>query len=244
MYFKEALRQKHTVGCFWLSLGSVPLAEFAVKAGAEAIVFDAQHGLWERNDLENAIGLIKDHLIALVRVADCDRFHISQALDAGAEGVIVPLIETAEQAALAVEWSKYPPKGTRSAGGVRPLGDFTAYKAHADQTTVTALMIETGKGLENVTEIVKTPELDMIFIGTGDLSLSLGIELGDPDLEKTIQKIKKTCDDTDVSCGIFTATMAQARKRREQGFRLVVLSDDISANRNNYKNKLNEFKDE
>lgn len=241
MYFKEALRQKQTVGCFWLSLGSVPLAEFAADAGVSAVVFDAQHGLWERNNLESAIGLIKDHLIPLVRVADCSRFHISSALDAGAEGVIVPLIETAEQAAQAVAWSRYPPNGTRSAGGLRPLRDFAAYRLHADQTTVTALMIETRRGLENVAEIVKTPELDMIFIGTSDLSLSLGMKMNDPDLEKAIQKIKDACDGTHISCGIFTTSVDQARKRREQGYCLVVLGDDISANRAIYHDRSSKF---
>lgn len=244
MYFKEALRQKQTVGCFWLSLGSVPLAEFAVNAGAEAVVFDAQHGLWLRDSLESAIGLIKDHLIALVRVADCNRFYISQALDAGAEGVIVPLIETVEQAAMAVAWSRYPPHGTRSGGGVRPLRDFATYRQHADQTTVTALMIETRKGLENVAEIVKTPGLDMIFIGTGDLSLSLGLKKDDPDLEKAVQKIKAACDGANIGCGIFTTSVDQAIKRREQDYCLVVVGDDLSANRAVYRDKLKEFKAE
>ncbi len=244
MYFKDALRQKQTVGCFWLTLGSVPLAEFVKDAAAEAIVFDAQHGLWERNNLESAIGLSKDHLMAMVRVADCDRFHISQALDAGAETVIVPLIETAEQAASAVEWSQYPPSGSRSAGGVRPLGDFATYMEHANQTTVTALMIETRKGFENVAEIVKTPGADMIFIGTGDLSLSLGLTMGSPDLEKAVQTIKVACDDANISCGIFTSNVDQAKERRDQGYSLVVLGDDISANRSFIQNKLSNFKTE
>ncbi|PCI47779.1 MAG: hypothetical protein COB49_06740 [Alphaproteobacteria bacterium] len=244
MYFKEALSRKHTVGCFWLSLGSVALAEFAVDGGAEAVVFDAQHGLWQCDNLESAIGQVRNHLIALVRVADCTRFDISQALDAGAEGVIVPLIETAEQAALAVEWSHYPPGGSRSGGGVRPLRDFATYREHADRTTVTALMIETRRGLDNVADIVRTPGLDMIFIGTGDLSLSLGLKMDDPGLEKAIQDIRDTCDGANIGCGIFTSGIEQAMKRRQQGYCLVVLSDDISANRSIYKGKSNEFRTE
>ncbi len=240
--FKKSLRQKQTVGCFWLSLGSVPLTEFAVDTGAEAVVFDMQHGLWQRDSLEGAIGLVKDHLITLVRVADCERFHISSALDAGAEGVIVPLIESADQAALAVEWSHYPPLGTRSAGGVRPLRDFEAYKERADQVTVTVLMIETRKGLENIAEITNTAGLDMIFIGTCDLALSLDMKMDDPDLEIAIRKIKDACDKVNIGCGIFTSDVEQTRLLRQQGYCLVVLGDDISANRAFYRERLSKFK--
>ena len=246
MYFKEALDKKQPVGCFWLSLGAIPLAEFIAETSETspdplAVVFDMQHGLWDRMALENAIGLIRADLIPLVRVADCDRFHISGALDAGAEGVIVPLIETAEQAQDAVQYANYPPNGTRSAGGVRPIRNFAAYVEIARKTTVTALMIETRKGFENIGEIIKTPGLDMIFIGTGDLSLSLELAMDDPALEQAIEKIKSVCDATNVPCGIFTPNVAQAKRRREQGFLLVVISDDITANRNLYQEKSREF---
>ncbi|NOZ65496.1 MAG: aldolase [Alphaproteobacteria bacterium] len=246
MYFKEALDKKQPVGCFWLSLGSIPLAEFIAETSETsqaplAVVFDMQHGLWDRMALENAIGLIKTGLIPLVRVADCDRFHISGALDAGAEGVIVPLIETAEQAQDAVQYANYPPEGTRSAGGVRPIRDFAAYVDMARKTTAVALMIETRAGLDNIAEIIETPGLDMIFIGTGDLCLSLGLAKDDPALEQAIGKIKRTCDAANVPCGIFTPDVTQAKKRREQGFLLVVISDDITANRNLYQEKSREF---
>jgi len=235
---KQKLSQGETVGCFWLSLGSVPLAEFAADAGAGAVVFDAQHGLWNRQGLENAIGLVKDRLIPLVRIADCSRFAISSALDAGAEGVIVPLIETAEQAARATLWSRYPPMGSRSGGGVRPLRDFTAYRQQADQATVVALMIETRVGLDNVRDIVRTPGVDMIFIGTGDLSLSLGADM---DIEKAIGQIRQACDAANIKCGIFTPDIEQAERRRGQGYCLVVLSDDITANRALYRRKSIQF---
>jgi len=246
MYFKEALGKKQPVGCFWLSLGAIPLAEFIAETRAAsptplAVVFDMQHGLWDRMALENAIGLIKTGLIPLVRVADCDRFHISAALDAGAEGVIVPLIETAEQARNALQYANYPPDGTRSAGGVRPIRDFAAYVDIARKTTVTALMIETHAGLENIAKIVETPGLDMIFIGTGDLGLSLGLTKDDPALEQAIGKIKTACDGASVPCGIFTPDVTQAKRRREQGFLLVVISDDITANRTLYQEKTHEF---
>tara|TARA_R110002073_G_scaffold119441_10_gene260763 strand:- start:486 stop:1220 length:735 start_codon:yes stop_codon:yes gene_type:complete len=241
MRCKDALQNNHPLGCFWLCLGALPLTEFVTETSADAVVFDAQHGLWDRKSLETAIGMVKDQMIPMVRLADGSRFAISSALDAGAEVVIVPLIETAEEAHNVVDWALYPPHGSRSGGGIRPLRDFPAYKEQADKTTVTALMIETARGVDNLAEILKTPHLDMIFIGTGDLSLSLGLAPTEPAYEATIQDIKRQCEAANVSCGIFTATLQQAKARRDQGFSLVVIGDDITANRSYFSTQLTEF---
>lgn len=225
-------QMKHrSIGCYWLSLGSVSLAEFAADAGVDAVVFDGQHGLWDRTSLEQAIGLIKDRTTPLVRVADCSRYHISSALDAGAAGVIVPLIETVEQAEQAVDWSKYPPHGSRSGGGVRPLKDFPAYKQRADENTFVAVMIETSKGYHNLADILAVRNIDMIFIGTGDLSLSLGVTMADPLFTQAVDHIKNSCIEAKIPVGIFTANLDQAIKRRKEGYSLVVIGDDITANR-------------
>lgn len=224
--------KNQSVGCYWLSLGSVPLAEFAADAGIDTVVFDAQHGLWQRQDLEYAIGIIKERATSLVRVADCDRHHISSALDAGAEGVIVPFIETAAQARQAVEWSRYPPLGSRSGGGVRPLKDFAAYKKSADKKTFVALMIETAEGYRNLADILAVENIDMIFIGTGDLSLSLGVAMDDDIFIRALDDIRQSCKKSHIPVGIFTASLALARKRRDEGYNFVVIGDDITANRN------------
>ena len=92
------LRSGDTIGCLWLLLGSTAVAELAAEPAPDAIVFDLQHGLWDRASLEQAIGLAAARSIPVVRVAENSPFAISTALDAGALGVIVPLVETAEQA--------------------------------------------------------------------------------------------------------------------------------------------------
>ena len=111
----------------WLAMGSVALTEAAVQAGCDAIVIDLQHGLWERRELESAIGIVPHTIPVIVRVAENTVQAIGMALDAGAEGVMVPMIETAAQAKQALRAAKYPPHGVRSGGGVRPLRDFAAY---------------------------------------------------------------------------------------------------------------------
>ena len=90
------------LGVFWMNTGSTAVMEIAAEAAPDAIVIDAQHGLWDRTTLEHAVGLVSNRVPVMVRTADASAISISQALDTGAEGVIVPLIETDEQAAAAV----------------------------------------------------------------------------------------------------------------------------------------------
>src|SRR5262249_40853148 len=111
------------LGVIWLSLGSVALAEIAAKAKPDPMILDLQHGLWERHNVEAAIGIVPPEVPVLARVAENSLSAIGQALDAGAEGVVVPLVETRKQAAKAVRAAHYPPVGKRSGGGVRPIGD-------------------------------------------------------------------------------------------------------------------------
>ena len=130
--------------------------------------------------MEAAIGLVPSEIPVLVRVAENSARAIGTALDAGAEGVIVPLIESAEAAAQALSFSRYPPLGMRSGGGVRPLIDFAGYAAGAS-SIATLLMIETRAGLAAASAIAATEGLDMVFIGPGDLALSLGVAPTQPE---------------------------------------------------------------
>ncbi|MGA7612880.1 MAG: aldolase/citrate lyase family protein [Xanthobacteraceae bacterium] len=142
---RSRLAQKAPLGAFWMSLGSATVVEIAAGAKPDAIVIDAQHGLFDRQTLEHAVGVANRHAGVLVRTAENTAMAISQALDSGAEGVIVPLIELDHQAADAVAAARFPPQGHRSAGGVRPLsGDFAQYCAQANAHTVVGIMIETS----------------------------------------------------------------------------------------------------
>jgi 2-dehydro-3-deoxyglucarate aldolase/4-hydroxy-2-oxoheptanedioate aldolase len=216
------------LGVHWLALGSAALAEASARAKPDAIVIDMQHGLWTRRELEAAIGVAPADLPVLVRVAELSAMAIGEALDAGAEGVIVPLVETAKQAARAVRLAHYPPRGKRSGGGVRPLADFVDYVESARHDTVVIVMIETARGLANAARIARTPGVDMVFIGTGDLSLSLGAFPGSGHLvDSACAEIHQACRAAWTPCGIFTGTVEAARRRREQGYRMVVTANDI-----------------
>ncbi len=222
------IRDGGSVGMVWLSLGSTAVAELITDAGPDAAVFDLQHGLWQRQSLQDAIGMVRARTTPLARVADCTAGAIGEALDAGALGVIVPLVETAEQAAAAVAAAKYPPAGIRSGGGVRPLIDFKAYGVAANDAVLVAVMIETAKGVENAAAIAAVPGVDLVFIGTGDLALSIGTfpEFG-PDHEAAVKSVQRACRDAGTPCGAFTPHLAFALDRRRQGFNAVVVAEDI-----------------
>ncbi|MBW0005260.1 MAG: 4-hydroxy-2-oxovalerate aldolase [Hyphomicrobiales bacterium] len=216
------------LGVIWLSLGSVAVTEIAARASPDAVVLDLQHGLWERQTVEAAIGAVPPEIPVLVRVAENSPFAIGQALDAGAEGVIVPLIESRNQAMRAVKAARYPPRGERSGGGARPLADYVEYHAAAERGIIVAVMVETAKGLKNAKKIAATEGVDLVFIGTGDLALSLGtFPQMEARLEDACRDILAACRSRWTPCGIFTTSADGAAKRRAQGYRLTVVADDI-----------------
>lgn len=218
------LRAGQGVVAVWLSLGSPALAEIAAESAPDAIVLDGQHGLWERVGLYAAIAAATRSSTPLVRVAANVPHIIGEALDAGAQGVIVPLIETAAEAAAAVRACHYPPYGLRSGGGVRPLAAMGAYVDACATEILVSVMIETRAGLDNAAAIAATPGVDMVFIGPGDLALALGPQ---GDLEAAIEVVFAACRSAGVPCGIFTGTAEAARDRLTQGFAFVVAEDDI-----------------
>ena len=222
------LRAGQQVTCVWLSLGSEAMAEIAAEFAPDAIVLDGQHGLWDVRSTHAALGAIAAASTPLVRVSDNSVVAIGLALDAGAQGVIVPLVETAEEAARAVVAAHYPPKGERSGGGVRPLANFPAYWSSCAENILVSVMIETKLGLENVAAIAAVPGIDMLFIGTGDLRLSLGF---DADIEAAIQAIFAASRAANVPCGIFTVNPESACTRLAQGFAFVVAESDLRLSR-------------
>jgi 2-keto-3-deoxy-L-rhamnonate aldolase RhmA len=225
MSLRARMKGGETLGVIWLALGSAALVEMAGKAGPDAVVLDLQHGLWDRREMEAAVGLAGVPVLA--RVAGNDAVSIATGLDAGAAGVIVPLVETAAEAARAVDLSRYPPAGRRSAGGVRPLTAFGAYHRSAADTLV-AVMIETAAGVDQAAAIAAVPGVDAVFIGTGDLALSLGCAPGEPAHVAACAAVLDTCRAASLPCGAFTGGRAEAQARRAQGYRLVVLENDIS----------------
>lgn len=225
---KLRLASGKALPALWLATGALPVVEAAVRAKPGVIVLDLQHGLFDRPMLEAAIGIVPPDIPVMVRVAENTAIAIGEALDAGAEGVIVPLIETAKQARRAVRHAHFPPFGDRSGGGVRPLADFGGYFERARANTVVAVMIETARGVKNAKEIARVAGVDMVFIGTGDLSISVGsFPNFDLTVMRAIAKVHRACRKAWTPCGIFTPNAGMAALRRSHGYRMVVVANDI-----------------
>lgn len=228
------------LAALWMSVGSATLIELAQGAQADAVVIDMQHGLWDRATLEQAVGAVAPGASALIRVAENSPMAIGQALDSGAEGVIVPLIESADEAARAVAAARFPPQGNRSGGGVRPLaGDFMAYLTTANERTVVGVMIETARGIDNAAAIAATPGVDFVLIGTGDLSLSLGTS----DIEKACRKVLQACGKAGIACAIYTGNAEQAAARAGEGYAMVIAANDISVVVKGFEDAMRRYRD-
>jgi 4-hydroxy-2-oxoheptanedioate aldolase len=167
----------------------------------------------------------------LVRVSGNDPKQIMKVLDAGAMGVIVPLVNNRDEAAGAIAACRYPPDGMRSFGPIRAaLYGGRGYAAEANDQIACIAMIETKEGIANLEEIVTTPGLGGVYVGPSDLALALGLppngDTEEPLHLETVQRILDTCKRHKVPAGIHTSSLAWAQRRLEAGFEFVTLGSD------------------
>jgi 2-keto-3-deoxy-L-rhamnonate aldolase RhmA len=235
---------RQPLAALWMAVGSTTVIELAGAARADAVVIDMQHGLWDRASLEAAVGAVAAGIPALVRVAENSGVAIGQALDAGAEGVIVPLIEDGGEAAQAVAAARFPPQGRRSGGGVRPLArGFHHYCAGANERTIVGVMIETARGTKNAAAIAQTPGVDLILIGVGDLSLSVGFDDGGARREEACRRILLACRDAGRPCAIYTANADEAVARVHEGYAMVIAATDITVVSQGFSDAMRRFRE-
>jgi 2-keto-3-deoxy-L-rhamnonate aldolase RhmA len=224
----------------WFSLGSVPLLEIGAREGADVALIDLQHGLWNRDTAYAAIGAART--TTLVRAADSSFARIGEALDLGPAGVLVPLVETEAQARAVVSAARFPPEGDRSGGGVRPLsqGFEQYYRDHREP--VVGVMIESQTGVTHAGAIARVKGVDFVFIGTGDLALSLGCFPNvDRRLDEACKKIFAACRSAGTPCGIFTGSPELARQKLAEGYRAVVIADDINVVKSGFARAIQGF---
>ncbi|MBU6270819.1 MAG: 2,4-dihydroxyhept-2-ene-1,7-dioic acid aldolase [Betaproteobacteria bacterium] len=217
----------------WLSLSNTHSAEALSKIGFDWLCVDMQHGLLDYGDLRHMLPAISgSDTTPIVRVSGNDPREIMKALDAGAYGVIVPLVNTREEAAAAISACRYPPLGSRSFGPLRAgLYGGAGYAKEANDEMACIAMIETRQGLDNLEAIVSTPGLGGVYIGPADLALAIGLPAqGDTDEPRhleTVERILQTCKKHKVPAGIHTSSLAWAKRRLAMGFEFVTLGSDI-----------------
>lgn len=222
---KSLLVSHSTIKLVWLAMGSCAVAEYALSAKPSAVVLDLQHGLWDRLQLESAVSVLNPYCSVIARAKSADISHVSEALDSGVSSVLVPYIESVEQAKQAIAAAHYPPKGVRSAGGVRPLSYGVESMIESGKQVAVGLMIESVLGCQELDAIVALPGVDYIVIGTGDLALSLGAE--SKNIKKYLQQALEVCQRHQIPCGVFTPDAETALEQFAEGFQLAVVANDI-----------------
>lgn len=228
------MRSGATLRACFLSSASAANAEVIAAAGFDAVLVDCQHGQVSDRDLVDLVRTLESAGVAvLVRVARNAPELIGRALDAGADGVVVPLVESADQAREAVAATRYPPTGARSFGPLRSAALGATDPATADADIVLAVMIETIAGRDHAHEIAAVPGVDAVLVGPVDLALSAGwAPTLDPpsgsDHEGAVIAIADDVLGAGAAVWIAGASVAAWSRWRHHGFGLVTVGSDLS----------------
>ena len=215
----------------WLGIGNAYTAETMARLGFDWLCVDMQHGMLSYHDLVYMLPAISTgDATPLVRVPWNEPYEIMKALDAGAYGVIVPMVNNREEAARAVAACRYPPEGMRSFGPVRAaLYGGRGYVGEANGQIACIAMVETAEGIGNLEQIAATPGLDALYIGPADLAFALGLTPGQDEHPKhvgAVADILGACRKHGIAAGIHAGNLTRTQRYLEQGFNLVALGTD------------------
>jgi 4-hydroxy-2-oxoheptanedioate aldolase len=216
----------------WLTIPSAWSAEILAHVGFDALTIDMQHGLADYNTALSMLQAISTtDVVPLVRVPWNEPLTIMRLLDAGVYGIIAPMVNNRAEAEAFVGACRYPPLGYRSYGPIRAnvyAGDD--YFAGANATVLTLAMIETAEALENLDDILSVEGLDGVYVGTVDLSISMGLpdlgKLDDVQLRRAIDLVLTATNKYGLIAGIHASSLTVSAFLNEWGFRLITPVND------------------
>ena len=232
----EKLRAKLAAGDsvygLWVTLESASISEIAVSLGLDWVVIDAEHGHLDWKEiLEHIRAAVRSDTVVLVRIAELGSGLVKRVLDIGADGVVVPWMETAEQLEQAVKFAKYPLEGMRGIGAERATcwGQcFTQHTQEANEHVLVVPIIESVKGGRNIQSMLKVPGVEIFFFGLHDYSSTAGYrgQWEGPGVAAETQAIKDQVLAAGKYCGIMTSSNEDLSHRKSQGFRMMGLGMD------------------
>ncbi len=222
-----------TIGS-WITLAHTAIAEIMAKSGFQWLTIDMEHSVIGIQDVEPLIQVIEaSGSIPLIRLSINDPAQTKRVMDAGAYGVIVPMVNSREDAEKAVKSVKYPPEGDRGVGLYRAQGfgnTFDEYKNTVNQESLVIVQIEHKDAVENIDEIMAVPGMDGIIIGSYDMSGSYGVagELDHPLLKQAQEKVLTAARNANKPAGIHVVTpsVEAVTNRIKEGFRFIAVSTD------------------
>ncbi|MBI1976352.1 MAG: 2,4-dihydroxyhept-2-ene-1,7-dioic acid aldolase [Candidatus Omnitrophica bacterium] len=235
MGLKQDLRKKGKVILgSWLQIGHPVTAEIMSQAGFEWLAVDLEHSVIELSQMQTLFQVMTGcGVTPLARVASNDPVQIKKVMDAGASGIIVPNVNSRDEAARAVSAAKYPPLGTRGVGLARAQkygADFKGYYERINEESVVIAQIEHRLGVERLEEIVTVRGLDGLFIGPFDLSASYGIagNFDHPLMKNAMERIERCARRANLALGahVVYPNLNEVKKKIKQGYRLIAYSVD------------------
>ena len=228
--FRKAAKDGRTLLNAWLTLNSPFLIELIGQAGWDCVSIDKQHGLGGNEAMVQCLTSAKaSNMPALVRVAENDPGLVGRALDAGAQGVICPLIATVEDAEAFVQAVKFPPQGNRSWGPYRArLGYDGDYFTTANDWTIACPQIETKGAIDALDEILGLEGVDMVCFGPNDISVALTgrLDIWAPEVKEARELVLRKCREFDVMALIFANDVDYAKPLVAEGWDVVAVGTD------------------
>jgi 2-keto-3-deoxy-L-rhamnonate aldolase RhmA len=230
---KRKLEKKEIAVGAWISSGSPNLVDLLRSLAFDWFVLDMEHSPITIETVGQMIQVLNGSAATpIVRVGQIDQALFKIVLDTGAYGLVVPLVNTAEEAERAVLFCKYPPMGVRGVAASKvsdygmSLGKYI--RTANDETTVIA-QIETPQALQNIREIVSVKGIDVAFVGPSDLTMTMGLldDRSNPKVAEAMLKVVKACDDAGKTAGVMALSLEEARLAVQRGFRFVSLATDM-----------------
>ncbi len=218
----------------WLMSGAPSTAEAMGHCGFDFLVVDMEHVPVDTPQLADILrAIVTTPARAIVRLPWNDRVMIKRALDAGAMTIMLPFVETAEEAEAAVAAAKYPPRGIRGVAAVHrgsAYGAATDYLARANEETCVIVQLETPEALDRMAEIAATPGLDAVFVGPGDMAAALGRigQVGAPEVQETLARAAATARELNLPAGIVGPTPEMVRAFLAMGYSYAAIGSDIA----------------
>ncbi len=233
--FRSKIKNRSSVFGAWTSLGHLSITEAFTKAGVDFIGIDLEHSTIS---LEQAQGIIATSQAAgipcLPRISSHNAEQIKRVLDSGADGLIVPMVNSKEEAQKIIEWSKYSPVGKRSFGVGRAQGyghNFDSYTKSWNEQSTLIVQIESVQGVEAIDSILSLKEIDGVMVGPYDLSGSMGVpgQLFHPEVAAACERVVKACEKHGKACGtqVVDPNEKNVAEALTAGYTFVVLSSDV-----------------
>jgi|Deesub1362B_J571_1020462.scaffolds.fasta_scaffold00065_120 2-keto-3-deoxy-L-rhamnonate aldolase RhmA len=245
---KNLLKEGKVALGAWVTIQHADVAEIMATLPFDWLLFDMEHSPADFSTINTLLPALNGtEITPFIRVPWNDMVMIKRALDLGIQGLLIPYVNTKEEAEAVVRASRYPPKGIRGVGprratkyGVIPITEY--YEKFEKEDLLIGIQIETDEALKNIEDMLSVDGVDLAFIGPNDLSASLGVfrKLDDPKFQRAVDLVLEACESSGVAPGIMTGGSEDAKKWIERGFKFVSIAHDYSILRKAYLNALTE----